>query len=143
MNYNREDSLNFLLTKVIKLRRKKLHTLLSEIDMHPGQHAILYLLWEEDGQTQKALCTKVMIKPSSTTVVLQRMEKNGLVTREMDLEDKRISRVYLTDKGKAIKPMVDQTLKTMEEKCYKDFNEKDLEAFKSFLKRIEKNLEDE
>ncbi|TCT11639.1 MarR family transcriptional regulator [Natranaerovirga pectinivora] len=141
MSYNREESLNYLLTKVFKLRHIKLHTMLTELGMHPGQHSILFLLWEKDGQTQKELCNGVMIKPSSITVVLGRMEKSGLITRKTDVDDKRVSRVYLTEKGKKIQKEVEEALMKIEEKCYGNFTETEKKQYKDFLLRIKANLE--
>jgi DNA-binding MarR family transcriptional regulator len=140
MIYDRKQSLNYLLTRILKLRRLKLHSLFNEYGIHPGQHPILFALWEKDGQTQKELADHLIIKPSSLTVNLQRMEKAGLIKKAVDLEDKRISRVYITEKGNSLRVQIEKTLQIVEEECFKDFSEEEKTILKVYFLRIQDNL---
>ena len=40
--------------------------------------------------------------PPTVTVSIQRLEKIGIIVRKQDEKDQRISRIYLTEEGKAI-----------------------------------------
>ena len=61
---------------------------------------VLRLLSKEDGRSSKELSQDLDIRASSLSEVLARMEEEGLVSRSKDPEDMRVSRVYLSDKGR-------------------------------------------
>jgi DNA-binding MarR family transcriptional regulator len=56
------------------------------------------------------------VKPATVTVMLNRMVKNGHVERRPDPQDQRVSRVYLTDKGRAAVDEVRAALHTSEDR---------------------------
>lgn len=116
-----EESLHLLLWQVIRQHFIRHHHLLSKIGLHKGQPPILGMLWEKDGLTQKEIAEKLRLKPSTVTAVLKRMEKAGLLKREPDPKDMRISRVYLTKKGKDLKKDVEKIMKMLEEECFAGF----------------------
>ncbi|MEE8856681.1 MAG: MarR family transcriptional regulator [Lactobacillus sp.] len=47
------------------------------------------------------LARNAHVRPSSVSEVLERLEKSGLIERRRDQKDRRVLRVYLTDKGSA------------------------------------------
>ena len=75
---------------------------LKGLGIHPRQMPILAVLWKEDGCSQKELASQLGVKPPTVTVSIQRLEKIGIIVRKQDEKDQRISRIYLTEEGKAI-----------------------------------------
>lgn len=67
---------------------------------HSGSH-LLRALWEEDGQSARALAQRLDIRPASLTELLVRLEGQGMVRRERDTQDARAIRVWLQDGGRA------------------------------------------
>ena len=59
----------------------------------------LALLYEQDGRTQDEMAEAYTVDRAATTRSLQGLEKKGLVRREVDTFDRRIRRVYLTEKA--------------------------------------------
>ncbi|MCL7430333.1 MarR family winged helix-turn-helix transcriptional regulator [Streptomyces sp. YS415] len=78
-------------------------TFLRTLDLHPGQELLLMRLLERDGQTQTALLASVELNHSTVSKSLKRMEERGLVRREAAEHDRRVMRVWLTDKGEALR----------------------------------------
>lgn len=62
----------------------------------------LRALYEEDGLTASHLAAQVCRHPSSMTALLDRMEEKGLLRRQIDSEDRRSVRVFLTPAGHAL-----------------------------------------
>ena len=98
----KEHSAEFLMMKLLHVYAAKTFHQLSHVNLHPGQMPMLNLLYQQDGLSQKEICSKLCIKPSTVTVSLQRMEKSALVCRVADEKDKRIQRIYLTDYGREL-----------------------------------------
>src|SRR5699024_6267897 len=92
-----KDSLYFIFLEILRLHYYRTHVLLEEVDIYPGQPPMLFILNKEGGQSQSELAEKLQVKPSTITVMLKRMEKEGIVERRKDELDQRIIRVYITE----------------------------------------------
>ncbi|MFH1609750.1 MAG: MarR family transcriptional regulator [Candidatus Bipolaricaulota bacterium] len=99
----RDEALGHLLAQACKLLRDRMHARMEEIGLHRGQGFILFRLGDQDGIVQTELAHQAMVRPATLTPALQRMERAGLIERRPDPRDQRVSRVYLTDKGKAVR----------------------------------------
>lgn len=67
----------------------------------------LRALYQADGVSASHLAAQVCRHPSSMTALLDRMEAKGLLLREVDADDRRSVRVFLTDQGRAFHPAVE------------------------------------
>lgn len=66
------------------------------------QSFILYSLLEENGSTLKEVGNSTLIDSSSMTVLVDKLEKDNLVERKLDSQDRRAIRIYITDKGREV-----------------------------------------
>lgn len=89
-----------ILAQVTRLHFSRAHSLLAEVGIHPGQYRLLKLLHTSQGLSQHEIARKLIIKPSTLTIMLKRLERDGLITKERDSNDKRIFRIYLSPKEK-------------------------------------------
>lgn len=101
------ETISYLLAHVCKAHRGKGQEMLTKIELHPGQEMLLLHLWSRDGLTQSELADDLCISPATMTKTLDRMAKAGLLERRTDVEDQRISRVYLTDEGRSLQEPVE------------------------------------
>ncbi len=67
------------------------------------QWIALYYLGLTQNTNQKELALKMNIKDSSVTRLLDRLERDGLVIREKNPNDRRVTNVVLTEKGKEMR----------------------------------------
>ena len=74
----------------------------------------------------------------STTI--QRMEAAGLVERRHDDEDQRVSRVYLTRKGRSVREDVEQVWDRIEEEVFVDFTPEELMLLRRLFLQMRENL---
>lgn len=106
-------TINGLLSEIIRLQFTKSHRLFEEYGLHPGQAPLLLCLYEEDGLSQSILASRLHVKPSTVTVMIQRLERSGMLFKQIDSQDKRICRTFLTEKGyttcKALKTLYEDT----------------------------------
>ena len=66
------------------------------------QYLVLLVLWEQDKQPVNGIARRLHLETNTVTPLLQRMEKQGLVTRKRGKEDTRQRIVSLTAQGKAL-----------------------------------------
>ena len=67
-----------------------------------GQGRLLFLLANNEGVSQRELANLARVQPGSISEVLERLEKDQLVERWRDQQDRRIVRVKLTARGRQL-----------------------------------------
>lgn len=98
-----EESLGYLVNRLARLMAQQLADELRPVGIGIGQWAVLLFLWERDGMTQAELSRVVAIEPPTMVRTIDRMVRDGLVTRASDPRDGRISRILLTDRGRSLR----------------------------------------
>ena len=135
----------FLITKIKQLHSRALAQCISDkgIDAFSGEQGkILFVLWQKDKITQKELASETGLAKNTITVMLEKMEKNNLIRRITDENDKRKSLVILTDYAKSLKKSFDEISDEMLKKVYKGFSEEEIDKYEGYLHRIIRNLEE-
>ena len=102
---------------------------------------LLHLLGTQEGLSQKEIAQKLGIKPPTVNVSIQRMEKGGYVYRQADLKDQRVTRIYLTDKGKEIEEKIVAMMAESEEIIIRGFSESEICLVKRMLRHMADNLD--
>lgn len=64
-----------------------------------GQEKIIKLLELHPGVSQRELADLAKLKPASLTEAIERLERDGLIQRQRDQQDRRVIRVQLTKQG--------------------------------------------
>ena len=95
-----ENAVQRLFSQIMRAAFSLNFTILERENLHPGQPPVLYELYQEDNLSQRELADRVMIRPSTLTVMLKRLESNGLIQRHPDRCDQRVVRESLTQEGK-------------------------------------------
>ncbi len=135
-----EKSLQGLFLQVTRLHFLRSHNLMGNTEVHQGQGGLLVTLHFQDGQTQKELAHSIGVKPATMTVMIKRMEKNGLVKKEQDKEDQRTTRIYITEKGEAEYEKVQVIWDCMEKEMFANFTVEEKVIFRRLLLQMQSNF---
>jgi DNA-binding MarR family transcriptional regulator len=136
----KSESMDFLFAQVCRLHHARAHTLLEELGLYRGQPPMLYALWEQEGLAHSELAARLHVRPATITKMLKRMEKAGFVERRPDLEDQRVSRVYLTDAGRSIRGEVEQVWRRLEDETFAGFSPEECLLVRRLLLQMRDNL---
>jgi len=134
------ESLDSLFAQICKLKHARIHTLLEGLGLYRGQPSVLQALWEQEGLMHTELARRLRVQPATITKMLKRMEKTGFVERRPDLEDQRVSRVYLTEAGRAIRADVQQVWRQLEEEAFAGLTHEERVLLRRFFLHIRENL---
>jgi DNA-binding MarR family transcriptional regulator len=137
---DRKETLDFILANISHLHHTRAHQLLEKIGLYRGQPPVLHYLWEKEGRTQTELAEKMKITPATMTKMLQRMEKAGFIQRRPDDTDQRVSRVYLTEAGRAIQCEVEGVWNSMDAEAFEGFTLEEKALLRQFLLQVRENL---
>jgi DNA-binding MarR family transcriptional regulator len=134
------ESIGVLLSQICRLEHARAHELLEELGLYRGQHRILRALWTQDGLTHTELGERSHVRPATISKTIQRMEKAGLVERKHDAEDQRLSRVYLTEAGRAVQGDVERSWRRLEEELFAGLTQQERALLRQAFLRIRDNL---
>jgi len=106
MSHPLHDYIGYRILQIHRAHRNRAEAAFNELGLHTGQEMVLFQLWEKEGLTQSHLGDILCVGAATVTKSLQRLEQAGLVERRQDVEDARVSRVYLTRRGRALETPV-------------------------------------
>ena len=81
------------------------------------------------------------IKPPTVNVSVQRLEKAGFLYKKPDEKDQRVTRIYLTEKGKETKAKALERIHKNEAVMLEGFSEAEQCLLRRFLEQILANIE--
>ena len=105
---------------------------------------IIRYLASHDGKPvyQRDIETRFGIRRSTATVMLQLMEKNGMITRASDANDKRLKRLLLTDAARELLAELDRERYEFELLCKRGLSEEELAVFFTVADKIAANIKE-
>ncbi|MCY9344414.1 MarR family winged helix-turn-helix transcriptional regulator [Bacillus inaquosorum] len=135
-----ENEIREHIDKLSSKMRRDYSDMLRELDLHVGQDNLLCRLWTEDGQTHNQLSERLNCEPPTVTNMVKTLEKKGFVYRKKDLTDGRVSRVYLTDQGLAVREPIEKVWTRQQEKLLRGLTGEDRQLLNELLQKMEENL---
>lgn len=75
---------------------------LDDSGLTVSQFGVLEALYQLGPQCQKDLANKILKTSGNLTMVIDNLEKQGLVKREQDPSDRRVWNVHLTERGRRL-----------------------------------------
>ncbi len=135
-----DDELYREFHKTMKRHFRCSQKILEKEGLYAGQPPLLFALKHEDGQRQKDIAEKLNIQPATVNVMAKRLEKGGFIEKREDSEDKRVSRLYLTDKGRKTCENAKLAMLSVNKELYDILTNEEKENFKNILKKINENL---
>ncbi len=138
---NGEMSLQALFMDVNRRYAGKCFHQMMEFRVYPGQIPVLQLLASRDGYSQREIAEFLHIKPPTVNVTVQRLEKSGIVCRKQDAKDQRITRIYMTEKGRGIMKSAMTQLRENEKILFGNFSETELCLMRRFFRQMIQNIE--
>ncbi len=140
INNTSEVSSYDIFLKTMKLHYKCSKKILESKGLYSGQPAMLFILLKQGMQSQRELAKKLNVSPATVNVMVKRLEKSGFVERVKDKDDLRISRVSLTEKGKAIAKEAFYGMNEVSEKVFKNLSPEEEKDLNFLLNKINDGL---
>ncbi|MGE5389611.1 MAG: MarR family winged helix-turn-helix transcriptional regulator [Deltaproteobacteria bacterium] len=131
------DYLCFRLGALTRRIQREYNNKFAELNITLGQSFVLFCLMEADGSSVKDIAAAVQLDPPAITGLVDRLAKEGLVERRTDLEDRRATNVYLTERGQEIAIKAGMIAYDFNEAMKKTVNEGNLTSFQRSLAALE------
>ncbi|HPF43794.1 MAG TPA: MarR family transcriptional regulator [Syntrophomonadaceae bacterium] len=119
----------FNMRAAMKKIDKNLGQQLEPFGISIPQSFILKSLLEEDGTTLKEIGNRTLIDSSSMTVLVDKLEKDKLVERQLDAQDRRAIRIFITESGRKLAEEVLEIANNFNKKITELIDEENKETF--------------
>ena len=139
----RHKSFGYQVNHLARLFARRLDQNIQPLGVASGQMPALLALLEQDGLTQKELRHRVQVEQPTLANTLNRMERDGLITRQNDPEDGRAIRISLTNKAREIADPLIQSARMVNEAATAGLSPEEQEKMLDLLARMIGNLQNE
>ena len=137
----KEVRLGFELAEVSKLILDDLRESTESVGVVSSYRPFLFHLSNnKDGLTQSELVDRIHFKAPTVSLTLQKMEIDGLVRKEIDKNDQRVTRIYITELGKSFTNKIEKIHDDLENYLSSLFTNEEKEEFLDYLGRIKMKI---
>jgi len=106
----RESSVGWMLKVLCTRLDAEMTKALKQLDLNLSQFAIFMTLMEEEGLTQTEIGGKIAMPGYATTRSIDALEAMQYVERRKDKRSRRSYRIYLTEQGRTVGPVLFKTV---------------------------------
>jgi DNA-binding MarR family transcriptional regulator len=140
MSFDREESAGYLANHMARLFARRLAKQTRPLGIVPGQFPLLLELWRQDGQSQKMLVETLDVEQATVANTLGRMERDGLVRREVDPVDSRSRRIFLRRKGRDLEEKATRAAQAVNAIALAGLTPPEAASFRAAMRRVIANL---
>lgn len=135
-----DNHFGYLLHDVARLLRREFDQRIKEFGVTRAQWIALAALLQQDGLTQTELAFMLDMGRAPLGTLVDRLERDGWVTRKPDPEDRRANRIYITKKIDPLLPKLAAVSRDVYQAAVAELPEHEIERVMSTLSRIKANL---
>jgi MarR family transcriptional regulator, transcriptional regulator for hemolysin len=140
--WNPETSPSLWINHASRLLMRLFEQRLRPLNFSMTYMLVVMALKEGGALLQKDLAERARVEQPTMAVLLARMERDGLITREPHPTDKRAIRITLTRKSQSRIPTAKRALAEVVERMTAGFSQRERETFLSLLRRAVQNLDE-
>lgn len=128
------------LSAIMRLTHAQLNKELEKLGLSSQQTPFFLATMKDEGARQEDISEFLFMDKATTARAIKKLEEMGLVKRIHCSKDHRCFRVYTTDKGKKLIPVIIGTLTKWHNVMFEGFTEEEEDVFSRQLLRILENV---
>lgn len=133
-------SLAFLMADSARFLRRRFDLAARETGATGTQWRVLLTLSRQPGMTQSVLADLLDVEPITTCRMVDRLEQSGLLERRRDPADRRVWRVYVTDRAVPMIARLQRVAEEMAEETTAGLSAAEQDQLMALLSRVRENL---
>ena len=137
---DREARLASIIHELALMAARIFNRRVKELGFTRSQWEVIYLLHENDGQTQTEIAAQLIMAKPPLGKLIDRLEKDQWLERRADPDDRRAKRVFLTPKSSPIFDPLEQVVSDIGDLATDGFSDKERREFVAMLTAAHKNL---
>nr|WP_263326932.1 MarR family transcriptional regulator [Neobacillus sp. Marseille-Q6967] len=113
----------------------------KEYDLTKGQYLYLVRICENPGIIQEKLAEMIKVDRTTAARAIKKLEINGFIEKKEDKHNKKIKKLFPTEKGKNVFPFIKRENDYSNIVALEGFSEREVETIFNLLQRVRKNIE--
>ncbi|MBD3109611.1 MarR family transcriptional regulator [Bacillus sp. AGMB 02131] len=113
----------------------------KEVDLTKGQYLYVVRVCENPGIIQEKLAEMIKVDRTTANRAIKKLELNGFVEKKDDEQNKKIKKLYPTEKGKQVYPFIKRENDHSNRVALDGLSETEAETILNLLQRVRKNVE--
>jgi DNA-binding MarR family transcriptional regulator len=109
---------------------------LAQLDLAGSEQNVLAVLADRRPRAVGALSAETGTRPTTLTSVLDRLERRGLLIRELDQADRRSFRIVLTAAGRRTATAVEAAMRNLEQTALTSVSAEDVAGFRAVARAL-------
>ncbi len=130
----------YLLAEVTRLLRASLDQRMLDLGLTGSMWRVLVYLQRQDGRSQADLAKELEVSRASLGQMIDRLERSGHVRRRAHPDDRRIWRVFLTEKSREVMPSVGEKAQALHQQTFGRLAEDEQRTFIATLMTLRDSL---
>ncbi len=126
----------YKLSRVMRKVHRYYESSFSQYGITPAQFYVLSAVWENDGVKFKELAKSLEMDGSTLTSILDRLERQDLLERRDDPEDRRSILVYLKEKAKHSLGQITGLAEQLDQEMKERFSDEEFATFERVLDKL-------
>ena len=135
-----EESAGYLVRDTHLLFARALRNRLQSHQITPGQWYFLRTLWDEEGLSQRELSRRVGTTEPTTVSALRLLERNGMIERVRNPDDRRTINIFLTDKARDMKSELMPVAFEVNDIATGGLTEAEFDQLRGLMQKVRENL---
>ena len=135
-----DNRIGFLFHDVARFRSIVYDQFMQPYGLTRAQWRVLGTLFRKDGLTQRELCDRMDMGAVSLSGLIDRLESQGWVARREDPDDRRVKRVWLTDRVHDIQDAMTRRANELNRMALKGLNREQVDTLIDMLQTVKGNL---
>jgi DNA-binding MarR family transcriptional regulator len=112
----------------------------QNLPITPEQFSVLSHLWQKDGLQQNEIANCTNRNRANVTRIIDILEREGIVERRDDHNDRRVFRIFLTAKGKSLREATAKCAEQSIKDSLQGITNQEIEICLKVLKKIRSNV---
>ena len=137
---DREARLASIIHELALMAARIFNRRVKELGFTRSQWEVIYLLHENDGQTQTEIAAQLIMAKPPLGKLIDRLEKDQWLERRADPADRRAKRVFLTPKSSPVFDPLEQVVSDIGDLATDGFSDTERRKFVAMLTAAHKNL---
>lgn len=113
----------------------------KDLDLTRGQYLYLVRIYENPGIIQEKLAEMIKVDRTTAARAIKKLEMQGFIQKLPDEQNKKIKKLFPTEKGKEVYPLLRREGEHSTEVALSGFTAEEKETISVLLHRVRKNIE--
>jgi DNA-binding MarR family transcriptional regulator len=113
----------------------------KEFELTKGQYLYLVRICENPGIIQEKVAELIKVDRTTAARAIQKLEMNGFIEKKDDQHNKKIKKLFPTEKGKNVYPFIKSENDYSNSVALEGFSEEEVDTIFNLLQRVRKNIE--